>query len=276
MSSLESRECQEHLLESNNIFTDLLEDKVNKLVTYIKNFQNVVKDTEIKVAQSKEKIAELTVELATAEKEKEAAITSVSSLEAHSESEKKSSKAKIQVKADEMEGLGNDFKTNLEGLKMKGMESITALGLKIAGLIEELKESQNECTKSNNLCGELRKKITALQNELKIETDVHKVVELVYAQEISKKETEMSKKLTDLSISKEKELSESEAHFQKLKDLYVTQKTVLGEREEAIAAYKIERGSLPKIVKLGLNVAGEATKESARAVSGRGRSLARG
>merc|ERR1740139_840242 len=87
------------------------------------------------------------------------------------------------------------------------------------------------------------------------------------------KETEMTKKITDLSASKEKELSESEAHFQKLKDLYVAQKTVLGEREEAIAAYEIERGSLPKIVKLGLIVAGEVTKESAKAVGGRGRSL---
>jgi len=79
------------------------------------------------------------------------------------------------------------------------------------------------------------------------------VAERVYAH---KKETEMTKKLTDLSASKEKELSELEAHFQKLKDLYAAQKTVLGEKEEAIAAYEIERGSLPKIVKRGLSVAG--------------------
>jgi len=263
-------------LGSNELFTNALEEKVVKLADNIKTLQQVVKDAESRAKLSEEKVADLTVELATTEKQKEAAIASVSSLQAHVESEKKSSETEIKEKVDEIKELEKDSKTQLEALKKKGEASVTALELKITGLKEELKNSQEECTKSNNLCEELKKKVIDFEKKVKIETDARKNAEIVGAEIIAKLETDTAKELADLSALKKKELNESAVSFKNLEELYNKQTQLLTEKEDVIATYEDERGSLPKIVKLGLSVAGEQTKESVKNVRGRSRNLARG
>mmetsp|Transcript_1101 Transcript_1101/g.2406 ORF Transcript_1101/g.2406 Transcript_1101/m.2406 type:complete len:346 (+) Transcript_1101:96-1133(+) len=260
-------------LESNEIFMSTLEEKVLKLADNIKTLQGVVKDAESRAKQSEETVAELKNELATVEKKKEAVVTSVISLQAKFDSEKISSEAKIKAKIDEIQGLKKCSKEEIEAAKLAGEKSVAALELKITGLKKQLHASQNECTKSKILSEELRKKVIDFEDRLKKETNARINAETVSASMIAKLEKDMAKEIADLSISKEKELQESALNFKKLENLFHEQTKVLGAKEDVIETYERERGSLPKIAKLGFAVAGERGRSLARGASTKGQSF---
>jgi len=281
-------------LGSNELSTNALEETVVQLKDNIKTLQEVVKDAESRAKESEEKFAELTIELATAEKQKEAAVTSVTSLQNKVESEKKSSNTQIQAKVYEIEELEKDSKTKLEKLKKEGEESVVALELKIVGLKRELKEAQEKCIKSKKFCDELLQKVADFEKKVKTETETRINAEIVSASTIAKLESDKAKELADLSASQEKELQQKVFDFEKeirietearalqekeLKESAVNLQNLQGlynEQTKAIETLKSERGSLPKIVNLGFSVAGEQTKKSIKGVVGRGRSAARG
>mmetsp|Transcript_2581 Transcript_2581/g.4932 ORF Transcript_2581/g.4932 Transcript_2581/m.4932 type:complete len:248 (-) Transcript_2581:206-949(-) len=91
---------------------------------------------------------------------------------------------------------------------------------------------------------------------------------------IAKMEEEMASTLADFQAVK-RELQESEEKMKDLEETFEIQSEELCSKDNAIEKYMKERRSLSKIAKLGLNLAGDKTKDSAQTIAKQGKNLGR-
>jgi len=148
---------------------------------------------------------------------------------------------------------------------------VTPENSRVAELEEQVEASKNEHFNSNKLIDELQEKLAALEEIYEKCDEEYEIFESACFSKIAKLKEKKSRKLQEF----DHELWETGTKIDALKKLYSEQSLTLSNKIELLENYEKDRRSLSKITKLGLNVAGDQSKETFKVTLGRSRSLAK-
>jgi len=247
-------------------------------------------EADIKLAE--QRIRYLRNKLQQAEKEKDEQKASVTVLKTRFSLEKESLSGKVRQNVGQF--LGDDPIAATEAAMITKLSSLALVDSKISELYKELETTQSKTFQSKDIIQELKiievrkeledsrnesleitKTIDGLKEKIRLEDKNRLQDEEAAALAIATIENETVSKIALIKEAKDKELKELGDKLELAESIFRKQNKALSDTEKLIERYERERGSVTKIAKLGLNVAGERTKETIKTASRRGRSLAR-
>jgi len=271
----ENREALENLFDN----APIIDSKMEKAA-----------EADIKLAE--QRIRYLRNKLQQAEKEKDEQKASVTVLKTRFSLEKESLSGKVRQNVGQL--LGDDPIAATEAAMVTKLSSLALVDSKITELYKELETTQSKTFQSKDIIQELKiielrkeledsksealvitKTIDDLKEKIRLEEKNRLQDEVAAALAIATIEKETVSKIALIKEAKDKELKELGDKLELAESIFRKQNKALSDTEKLIERYERERGSVTKIAKLGLNVAGEQTKETIKSVSRRGRSLAR-
>mmetsp|Transcript_2583 Transcript_2583/g.4934 ORF Transcript_2583/g.4934 Transcript_2583/m.4934 type:complete len:385 (-) Transcript_2583:206-1360(-) len=146
---------------------------------------------------------------------------------------------------------------------------------------KELREAEEKSKELENVIKEqskiLQRKEEIIEKyEITIATTESKITQL--REELRTSQTEYEEEMCSTLAgfqAVKRELQESEEKMKDLKAMFEKQSKELCSKDDIIDNYMKERRSLSKIAKLGLNLAGDKTKDSAQTIAKRGKNLGR-
>mmetsp|Transcript_2591 Transcript_2591/g.4949 ORF Transcript_2591/g.4949 Transcript_2591/m.4949 type:complete len:429 (-) Transcript_2591:206-1492(-) len=146
---------------------------------------------------------------------------------------------------------------------------------------KELREAEEKSKELENVIKEqskiLQRKEEIIEKyEITIATTESKITQL--REELRTSQTEYEEEMCSTLAgfqAVKRELQESEEKMKDLKAMFEKQSKELCSKDDIIDNYMKERRSLSKIAKLGLNLAGDKTKDSAQTIAKQGKNLGR-
>eukprot|EP00587_Corethron_hystrix_P006215 CAMPEP_0113305506 /NCGR_PEP_ID=MMETSP0010_2-20120614/5111_1 /TAXON_ID=216773 ORGANISM="Corethron hystrix, Strain 308" /NCGR_SAMPLE_ID=MMETSP0010_2 /ASSEMBLY_ACC=CAM_ASM_000155 /LENGTH=525 /DNA_ID=CAMNT_0000159949 /DNA_START=280 /DNA_END=1857 /DNA_ORIENTATION=+ /assembly_acc=CAM_ASM_000155 len=253
--------------------TKELENVIKEQSKILQHKEEIIEKYEVTIATTESKIAQLREELETSQEEflktKNYAEELVKKVAELDEGLKKENESRLNIEAESSAVIA----------KMK--EEMASTLTDFQAVKRELQESEEKIKdleetfeiQSKDLCS-IDKKVAELDEGLKKENESRLNMEVESSAVIAKMEEEMASTLADFQAVK-RELQESEEKMKDLEETFEIQSEELCSKDNAIEKYMKERKSLSKIAKLGLNLAGDKTKDSAQTIAKRGKNLGR-
>mmetsp|Transcript_2586 Transcript_2586/g.4940 ORF Transcript_2586/g.4940 Transcript_2586/m.4940 type:complete len:372 (-) Transcript_2586:206-1321(-) len=253
--------------------TKELENVIKEQSKIMQHKEEIIEKYEVTIATMESKIAQLREEWGTSQEEflktKNYAEELVKKVAELDEGLKKENESRLNIEAESSAVIA----------KMK--EEMASTLTDFQAVKRELQESEEKIKdleetfeiQSKDLCS-IDKKVAELDEGLKKENESRLNMEVESSAVIAKMEEEMASTLADFQAVK-RELQESEEKMKDLEETFEIQSEELCSKDNAIEKYMKERKSLSKIAKLGLNLAGDKTKDSAQTIAKRGKNLGR-
>jgi len=197
----------------------------------------VIKDAQLRVTISEQRVLDLQNELNRIGKRKEESTNSMSTLKKKLEYEKETLGGQIKAHIYQFEWLDTNYMAIIEAAVQENDKSVSSLEANALTLEKDLEASKIDCIDANNIIKELRN-YKKFEDRLKKELATHKKAENVTDGISSKLDNRTCPKIIHLKDFNEEELKDSEKKIQELQTLCDKQTKDISDKLKLIEEYE--------------------------------------
>jgi len=200
----------------------------------------IIKDAQLRVTISEQRVLDLQNELNRIEKRKEENTNSMSTLKQKLEYEKETLGGQIKAYIYQFEWLDNNYTAIIEAAVQENERCLREVEANALTLKKELEASKIDCIDANNIIKELRN-YKKFEDRLKKELATHKKAENITDGMSSKLDNMPCTKIIQLKELHEEELKNSEKKIQELQIMCDKQTTDISDKLKLIDEYESKR-----------------------------------